>query len=239
LTDIPHPSRPRQPAHLALPHPGVTSSRVTPHHRILFGIDIEGSTSRTNVQRGEIRRVMYDLVEEALVTAGIGEAYRDDLMDRGDSVLAMIHPVDQAPKTLLLDTVVPTLAMLLFRYNSRCSVRTLRMRAVVHAGEVHYDDRGCFGEAVDLSCRLLDSRVLKKRLVHTDAPLILVVSEDIYSSVVRHGYEGIDQHRFEQLIHVQMAGRRHRGWVNIPEAATIPRQRIRPVTDLDSRRESV
>jgi hypothetical protein len=239
LTDIPRPNHSHQAAHLASPQAGDTKTRVTPHHRSVLAVDIEGSTTRTNVQRAEFRDVMYELVEEAMDTAGIGAACRDDWMDRGDGLLALIHPVDQAPKTLLLATVVPTLAMLLARHNSRCPARTLRMRVVVHAGEVHYDGRGCFGEAVDLTCRLLDSPDLKKRLGRTDAPLILVVSEDIYFSVVRHGYDGIDQDGFEQLVHVHMAGRRHHGWVTIPETAVVPRQRVSPVTDLDSRRGSV
>ena len=34
-------------------------------------------------------------------------------------------------------------------------------------------------------------------------PLILVVSGDIYGSVVRHGYEGIDHETFHQLVRVQ------------------------------------
>jgi hypothetical protein len=221
-----------------LPHTAEVSVPVTPHHRSLVAVDIEGSTTRTNVARAQFRHVMYGLVEEAMLTAGISESCRDDLLDRGDGILALIHPVDEAPKTLLLDTVIPTLSTLLTHYNHQHDTqpRALRMRAVIHAGEVHYDGRGCFGEAVDLSFRLLESPELKRRLTRTDAPLILVVSDDIYSSVVRHGYDGIDHRDFEPLVHVQMAGRRHRGWVNIPEVDMIPRQRVRPVTDLDSRR---
>jgi hypothetical protein len=128
---------------------------------------------------------------------------------------------------------------LLRHYNNRDHTQStaLRIRAVIHAGEVHYDERGCFGEAVDLSFRLLESPELKRRLARSDAPLVLVVSEEIYSSVVQHGYDGIDHLGFEPLVHVQMAGRRHRGWVNFPNAAVVPNPRVRPVIDLDSRRD--
>ncbi len=48
-------------------------------------------------------------------------------------------------------------------------------------------------------------------------PLILVVSGDIYRSVVRHGYDGIDQHAYHPLVRVQIAGNRYPGWIHIAE----------------------
>lgn len=51
-------------------------------------------------------------------------------------------------------------------------------------------------------------------------PLILVISGDIYSSVVRHGYDGIDRQTFHPLVRIQVAGRRYPGWIHIPDQAT-------------------
>jgi hypothetical protein len=90
---------------------------------------------------------------------------------------------------------------------------------VLHAGEVHYDANGCFGEALDVAFRLLDAARVKRALRETADPLILVVSGDIYSSVVRHGYDGIDQQAFHQLVRVHIAGKRYPGWIHIPERA--------------------
>jgi hypothetical protein len=64
---------------------------------------------------------------------------------------------------------------------------------VIHAGEVHYDANGCFGEALDVAFRLLDASQVKTALRQTVDPLILVISADIYGSTVRHGYDGLDQ----------------------------------------------
>jgi len=50
---------------------------------------------------------------------------------------------------------------------------------VVHAGEVHYDDNGCFGEALDVAFRLLDAPRFKKALREAASPLILIVSDPI------------------------------------------------------------
>jgi hypothetical protein len=43
---------------------------------------------------------------------------------------------------------------------------------------------------------LLDAAPVKRALRVPADPLILVISGEIYSSVVRHGYDGIDQHAF-------------------------------------------
>lgn len=202
-------------------------------HRAIVAIDIERSTSRPDPVKGELRSKTYEMFDAALCAAGIGKHHHDRLIDRGDGFLALIRPVDQAPKALLLNCVIPAFGRLLADHNgslprSSRTQRQLRVRVVVHAGEVHYDANGCFGEALDIAFRMLDAARLKKMLRETAGSLILVVSGDIYSSVVRHDDGGgIDQHAFGPLVRVTIAGRRHVGWVHVPGEAT-PRQ----VTDL-------
>jgi class 3 adenylate cyclase len=191
---------------------------AVPHHRAIVSVDIEGSTTRTNPAKAQLRQVMYDLFDAALEACGITEEHRDPLVDRGDGVLVLIHPVDQAPKTLLLTTLVPTLSLLLTEHNAQRPEDGLRLRAALHAGEVHYDRQGCFGEALDITFRLLDAPEVKSRLSQTEAPLVLVVSDDIYRTVVRHRYAGIDDRAFEQTVRVRVAGQQHRGWVHVPPA---------------------
>jgi hypothetical protein len=86
----------------------------------------------------------------------------------------------------------------------------------VHAGEVHYDASGCFGEALDIAFRLLDAAHVKKTLQKAPGPLILVIAGDIHHAVVRHGYDGIDQRAFHPLVRVHVAGHRYPGWIHIP-----------------------
>ena len=196
-----------------------------PHYRAIVALDIECSTSRTDPEKAALRNKLYELFDMALRTAGIQTRHRDRFVDRGDGLLALIRPVDQAPKALLLIRAIPALHRLLTDYNASLPrpirpQRQLRVRVVVHAGEVHYDDNGCFGEALDVAFRLLDAGHVKKALQAAADPLILVVSGDIYSSVVRHGYDGIDQHAFHPLVRVQIAGHRQPGWVHIPGEAT-------------------
>jgi len=198
-----------------------------PHYRSIVAVDIERSTSRTNPVKAELRRTVYELFNTALRSAGIQERHRDRFIDRGDGILALIHPVDEAPKTLLLTRVIPVLHRLIADRNASLprtsqSQRQLRLRVVVHAGEVHYDANGCFGEALDLAFRLLDAARVKKALQAANGPLALVVSEDIHRCVIHHGYDGIDKRAFRPLVRVQIAGHRHTGWIHIPGDARMP-----------------
>ena len=155
-----------------------------PRHRAIVAVDIEQSTSRPDPIKGELRRILYELFDQALRSAGIHRRHRDGFTDRGDGILALIRPVDQAAKPVLLNRAVPALSQLLTDYNSAARPdRQLRVRVVVHAGEVHYDRNGCFGEALDIAFRLLDAAHVKKALQAAADPLILVISGDIYRAM--------------------------------------------------------
>jgi hypothetical protein len=196
-----------------------------PHHRAIVALDIERSTCRPDSVKGELRNKLYEVFDAAFNVAGVRQDHRDQFIDRGDGILALVHPVDQVPKALLLSKVIPVLTRLLIDYNASIprtsrSQRQLRVRAVVHAGEVHYDDNGCYGEALDVAFRLLDSAHVKKVLRAAVDPLALVISGDIYRTVVRHGYEDIEQRTFFPLARVCIANHRYAGWIHVPAGIT-------------------
>jgi hypothetical protein len=197
-----------------------------PVHRSIFAVDIENSTRRTNPVKEELRQLLYRLVAEALGAAGIDDHYHDPISDLGDGLLVLVHPADELPKPLLLSRLMPALASLLAAHNSSISPaeqpRVLRLRAVIHAGEVHYDGKGFFGEDLDVAFRLLDAPKFKAHLRRGSASLALVASDDIYWSVIRHGYEGIDGDEFRPLVNVTVADRRRKGWVHFPRASGFP-----------------
>jgi class 3 adenylate cyclase len=196
-----------------------------PRHRTIIAVDIEQSTSRPDLVKAELRRTLYDLFDQALRSAGIQRRHRDRFTDRGDGLLALIHPVDHAAKPILLNQAIPALTQHLADYNTSLppagrAHRQLRVRVVMHAGEVHYDGNGCFGEALDIAFRLLDAPGVKKALRAAADPLTLVISGDIYRTIVRHGYDGIDPHAFRPLIRVHIAGHHYPGWIHTPPNTT-------------------
>ena len=198
------------------PHPAT----CLPQYRLILALDIEQSTCRPDPVKAEFRTSLYELFDEALRSAGIQRRHRDAFIDRGDGVLALIHPVDQVPKAILLTHAIPALNRLLTDYNASLPrgrpQYQLRIRVVMHAGEVQYDAHGCFGEALDIAFRLLDASHVKKALKVAADPLALVISGDIYRSIVRHGYGGIDQEAYHPRVRVHVGGNLYPGWINVP-----------------------
>jgi len=195
------------------PHPS--------RHRVIVALDIERSTTRPDPVKAELRTILYELFDAALRSAGVHAGRRDRFVDRGDGLLALIDPAYQA---LLLNHVIPVFSQLLASYNASLPdpgrrQRRLRVRAVMHAGEIHHDDNGCFGEALDIAFRLLDAPRVKTALQAASGPLLLVVSGDIYDSVVRHGPGGTAHAAFHHLVTAEVAGNQHQGWIHLPLAA--------------------
>jgi len=193
-----------------------------PGHRTIVVLDVEESTQRGNPDKGELRRSLYGLTERALQAAGIAGKHLEPKADRGDGVMILIRPHDEVPKTLVLDRLIPVLTALLIEHNAsvtRPQLR-LRLRAVVHAGEIHKDANGFYGDDIDTAFRLLRAPGLKKALKQAAAtPLILVVSEEIFHGIVEQGY--LADALFRPLDRGVRVGRRERrGWVHVPVPLT-------------------
>jgi len=195
-----------------------------PVYRTIVVLDVEESTQRANPDKRELRRSLYGLTERALQAAGIVDKHLEPKADRGDGVMILIRPHDEVPKTLVLDRLIPVLTALLIEHNAsvtRPQLR-LRLRAVVHAGEIHEDANGFYGDDIDTAFRLLEAPRLKKALKEAAAtPLILVVSEEIFHGIVEQGY--LDDALFRPLVRVRVGRRQRRGWVHVPVPLTLDR----------------
>lgn len=192
-----------------------------PRRRVILALDIENSTSRPDPVKAELRTMLYELFGAALRSAGVGARRRGRFTDRGDGLLALIDPADQA---LLFNVLIPHFGKLLISYNTSLPQhvgqdRQLRVRVVMHTGNVHDDDNGYFGEALDIAFRLLDAPEVKAALREAQDPLVLVVSADALDSVVPHDPEGSGRPASRRLITAQVAGRQHQGWIHVPAQA--------------------
>jgi HD domain len=189
--------------------------------RVIVALDIERSTSRPDSVKAELRTMLYELFDAALRSAGVNADRRDRFIDRGDGLLALIDPADQA---VVVDRVVPVFSQLLTGYNATLAdpgerQRELRVRVVLHSGEINDDDNGPFGETLDVAFRLLDAPRVKAALRAAYGPLLLVVSGEIYESVVHHGMKEPGHPVFSWLLTAEVAGHDHQGWMHIPAAA--------------------
>ena len=192
-----------------------------PVHRSIVAVDVVRSTKRSSAAKGALRRILYDLLERALRTAGIGPRHLGELADRGDGVLILIRPDDDVPKTVLVGRLIPALTALLAEHNAAVAEPELRMRlrAVVHAGEVHDDGWGFYGDDIDVAFRLLEAPTVKRALrdAPEEAPLVLVVSEEIWAGIVRHGY--VDSSPYQRHVQVKVGERPRHGRVQLPVPA--------------------
>jgi hypothetical protein len=209
---------PPRPVPLA-PPPQPVSSPDWPVYRSIVALDLERSTQRTNPVKRALRDRMYCLLAETLRGAGIEAHNLDRLTDRGDGVLALIRPADEVPKTVLLDAFVPQLIALLAEHNATMVDSPhlqMRLRVVVHAGDIHDDGKGFFGEELDVAFRLLDAPQVKRALSLSPAPLVLVISDEIFRAIVWHGYGAINAGAYARRVRVKVADRHRQGWIHLP-----------------------
>jgi class 3 adenylate cyclase len=191
------------------------TSTARPLNPMILALDIESSTRRTNPVKRELREITYDLVGQALRTTESLERP----IDRGDGVLVLFPPATDLPESILLRRMIPALTGLLKKYNNSTDLRPrtqLRIRAVIHTGEVHYDGTGFSGQDLDLAVRLLDAPRLKTHLKKTAAPLALVASDRIYRTVIQQGHDGVSADEFLPLVTVRVDRQRHKGWLYLP-----------------------
>ena len=198
-----------------------------PVHRGIVAVTVHHETRLSRATRDELRREAYRLLDAALVESGILPRHRDEITCYREGLVAPIRPVDEVPKTLLIGAVAPTLGRLVAERNAvHPTGPVLRLRVVVHSGEVHRTAKGVFGESLEFAFRLLNAPRVKGFCRALTDPVVLVVSEDIYWSIVRHGYEGIDRMAYVPLVRIH-AGRRRQGYVHLGIGCTPPDARTR------------
>jgi TIR domain len=92
----------------------------------------------------------------------------------------------------------------------------MRLRLVVHAGDMIPDPHGQAGASIIHAARLLDAEGTRLVLENARAATaVLVVSEVVYEGIVRHGYEGIDPTAWQPIpIHAKETTAR--AWLHLP-----------------------
>ncbi|MFI5687807.1 hypothetical protein [Streptomyces sp. NPDC051636] len=186
--------------------------------RTILLLDIERFSDRDDVEQAYLRRMLYDITDRTLESAGIDETRRLRA-DRGDSVMELIDA--GAPVTALLRallTEVPAQLRTVNRMASRSA--QIRLRGVLATGWVAVDEHdGWVGSDLNHACRLLDADVLRAALRERTGDFALCVSHALYEGVVRHDHPGIPAADFHT---VTMAGKNGplTAWLHGPVPAT-------------------
>lgn len=155
-------------------------------HRTIVVVDIErfGDPARSNPDRVRVRDALYRMLSESFDGAGIAWSSCDH-GDCGDGVLVVIPPT--VAKSILVESLPALLEAGLVAYNASAGpALRIRLRMALHAGEVHYDDHGVVGTAINHAFRLLDAPALKSALAASDGVLAVITSSWFYEEVVWH-----------------------------------------------------
>jgi tetratricopeptide (TPR) repeat protein len=155
-------------------------------HRTILVVDIEGfgDPARSNRDRLRVRDALYRMLSESFDGAGVALSSCDH-EDRGDGVLVVIPPT--VAKSILVESLPALLEAGLLAHNSSAGAALrIRLRMALHAGEVHFDDHGVVGTAVNHAFRLLDAPPFKSALAASDGVLAVITSSWFYEEVVWH-----------------------------------------------------
>jgi class 3 adenylate cyclase len=188
---------------------------VAVHHAIMC-VDIEGfgNWHRTNRDQLAVRAGLYRALRTAFMRSQVNwdNCYRED---RGDGVLILVPA--EVPKELLLAPFPDELMTELARHNEVANAhRHIRLRVAVHAGEVHYDEHGVTGMAINMAFRLLDADALKDELHGSPGVLALITSQWIYDEVIRHS----PQSKPGRYRRIEVANKETRAvaWISRPDS---------------------
>jgi hypothetical protein len=194
----------------------VSQLRYPAVHRTILAVDIQGfgDLRRNNPNQIAVREGMYRSLRLAFEVAGIPwDACRPE--DRGDSVFFLISP--EVHKAVFVEMLPPALAEALHQHNgTHPPEEQIRMRMVLHAGEVNYDEHGVAATSVNLAFRLIDAPQLKAALnAAAGSTLAVIVSEWFFDEVVRH-CPGVDAASYRQVTTV-VKETTARAYISVPD----------------------
>jgi tetratricopeptide (TPR) repeat protein len=189
-------------------------------HCSIVCVDVEGfgARRRTRADQGAIRHGLYQALQAAFTRSGAGwdDCYRED---RGDGVLILVPP--QVPKAVLAAGVPGALAAAVRAHNQLHGPDArMRLRLVLHGGEVAHDAYGVTGTAVNLAFRLLEAGQLKQALAASPGVLAVITSGWFYEEVIRHT-EACAPATWRRML-VTVKETRQDGWISLPDAPYPP-----------------
>jgi hypothetical protein len=155
-------------------------------HQTVMAVDIAGygGMDRTRANYVKIRDGLFQSVEQAFEEADI--PWSDCRHEgNGDGILVLAPPT--IAKGCFAATLPRALDKALRQYNDEHSAKEkIKLRMVLHAGEVTFDKHGVAATAVILAFRLLNAPRLKTALADSPATLGMIASDWFYDDVIRH-----------------------------------------------------
>ncbi len=185
-----------------------------PTFHFILVVDIEGFGKRTVPVQQSLRKAMYEVVQVAFEDTNLDwdTVVR---LDRGDGIL-MLVPTTTGNSVVLAGSFVRALdAALQEKARIYTTEHQLRMRVALHQGNCQRQGR-LGGEALNTASRLVDAQPLRDALQAAKrAQMALIVSDEIYRGVVKHGYRQIDPASFGE-VQIEAKELHEPAWIHLP-----------------------
>ncbi|GAA2522992.1 adenylate/guanylate cyclase domain-containing protein [Winogradskya humida] len=185
-----------------------------PTFHYIVVVDVEGYGRRLVPVQASLRTAMYEVTENAFEDAGLDWESVVKL-DRGDGILMLVPPTADGV-TLAGKFVIALHESLREKAGFFSAEHQMRMRVALHQGTCQQDRNGWVGEAINTAARLVDAGPLRAALASAPAAtMAFIASDDIYRSVIRHGFRHIDTASFAP-VEIDMKELQETAWVQIP-----------------------
>lgn len=151
-------------------------------YHTIIAVDVEEFGRRDAAHQRRIHEDLQPLVRKAVERCGLvwEKCYHED---RGDGLLVLAPP--DAHSERLAECLPNELAGRLREHNHGAADGAhIRLRVVLHAGEVSRDAQGVAGPAMILAFRLLDAEELREALARSRGVLALITSAEFFRDVI-------------------------------------------------------
>lgn len=183
-----------------------------------IAVDAQAYGSKNDRNQSEFQHDLPRLLDRAAKGAGLDRSAWQ-IQRTGDEQLAVIRQDGGEPR--LVDDYVRHLVAELRHHNAqRVPEARMRLRAAIHQGLVELAENGFAGSAVVATARLLTARPLYDALAaHPDADLALLLSDDVYRSLVAGGHTTLTTADFTQVT-VRVKEYEASAWLRVPTLGT-------------------
>ena len=190
-------------------------------HHTIIAVDVEKFGSRTSDQQDVIRRGLDIVMGQTLKALGFS-LDRCGRRHDGDGMLLLAPP--ELGNRSLVEQLPHLLGVELRKYNSGIGTEgQIRLRVVLHAGEVGEDKNGFTGDTMVRNARLLGSKALHKALARSNGTVALMTTPEYFREHIR-GNPAAEPERYWR-VRVAEKETKVRAWVCLPDHHVRRRQR--------------
>ncbi|MEO5878484.1 MAG: hypothetical protein ABIS86_21070 [Streptosporangiaceae bacterium] len=191
-------------------------------YRVVFACDMVASGNPEIVDHVQktLRRELHAQLGRAFNASGL-DLSECHLEERGDGLLA-IAPPEVSAGLMIAPLAGHIDAELRRQHEIAVPAARIRLRIAVHAGEVYQDEYGASGRTLIDIARLIDAPALKACVRETGARTALIISDQLFQSVIRQDPAGYGDPATFRPLPVALKETNTTAWIHLFGTKTAP-----------------